>query len=71
MEWQIELADDMKALLEAMRHEDPPLDDEEHFEFSEGPYLSDEDYEDDDELFDEDDSDLDEADLLDDGEDVE
>jgi 23S rRNA pseudouridine1911/1915/1917 synthase len=24
MEWQIELADDMKALLEAMRHEDPP-----------------------------------------------
>jgi 23S rRNA pseudouridine1911/1915/1917 synthase len=71
MEWQIELADDMKALLEAMRHEDPPLDDEEHFEFSEGPYLSDEDYEDDDELYDEDDSDLDEADLLDDGEDVE
>lgn len=71
MEWQIELADDMKALLEAMRHEDPPLDDEEHFEFSEGPYLSDEDYEDDGELYDEDDSDLDEADLLDDGEDVE
>jgi 23S rRNA pseudouridine1911/1915/1917 synthase len=28
MEWQIELADDMKALLEAMRHEDAPIDDE-------------------------------------------
>ena len=51
MEWQIELADDMKALLEAMRHEDMPAD--EPFEFSEGPYLSDEDYEDDD--FDDDD----------------
>ena len=34
MEWQIELADDMKALLEAMRHEDPPLEDEgEAFDF--------------------------------------
>jgi 23S rRNA pseudouridine1911/1915/1917 synthase len=47
MEWQIELADDMKALLEAMRHEDP-RDDEEEFEFSTEPYLSDEDYEDED-----------------------
>lgn len=28
MEWQIELADDMKALLEAMRHEDVPTDGE-------------------------------------------
>ncbi|MEQ1599524.1 MAG: 23S rRNA pseudouridine(1911/1915/1917) synthase RluD [Methylotenera sp.] len=28
MEWQIELPDDMKALLEAMRHEDPPPDEE-------------------------------------------
>jgi 23S rRNA pseudouridine1911/1915/1917 synthase len=28
MEWQIELADDMKALLEAMRHEDCPPDEE-------------------------------------------
>ena len=28
MEWQIELADDMKALLEAMRHEDPPPEEE-------------------------------------------
>ena len=54
MEWQIELADDMKALLEAMRHEDPRNEDEEEFEFSSEPYLSDEDYEDD-EDFDEDD----------------
>ena len=28
MEWQIELADDMKALLEAMRYEDPPPEEE-------------------------------------------
>ena len=56
MEWQIELADDMKALLEAMRHEDTPL--EEPFEFSEDPYLADEDYEDDD-FVDEDDLDAD------------
>lgn len=55
MEWQIDLADDMKALLEAMRHEDATL--EEPFEFSEDPYLSDEDYEDDD-FDDADDSDL-------------
>jgi 23S rRNA pseudouridine1911/1915/1917 synthase len=54
MEWQIELADDMKALLDAMRHEDPRNEDEEEFEFSSEPYLSDEDYEDD-EDFDEDD----------------
>jgi 23S rRNA pseudouridine1911/1915/1917 synthase len=32
MEWQIELADDMKALLEAMRHEDPSQEMEE-FDF--------------------------------------
>lgn len=44
MEWQIELADDMKVLLEAMRHEDV-RDDEEEFEFSTEPYLADEDYE--------------------------
>lgn len=50
MEWQIELADDMKALLEAMRHEDPRDEDEEDFELSMEPYLSDEDYEDEDEL---------------------
>lgn len=41
MEWQIELADDMKGLLEAMRHEDPPTESEEVFEFSEGPYYAD------------------------------
>ncbi len=41
MEWQIELADDMKGLLEAMRHEDPPNESEEVFEFSEGPYYAD------------------------------
>lgn len=59
MEWQIELADDMKALLEAMRHEDP-RDDEEEFEFSTEPYLSDEDYEDefDEEPYDDDDLEL-------------
>ncbi|MDP2152639.1 MAG: 23S rRNA pseudouridine(1911/1915/1917) synthase RluD [Methylotenera sp.] len=52
MEWQIELADDMKVLLEAMRHEDV-RDDEEDFELSMEPYLADEDYEyDDEDLFD-------------------
>jgi 23S rRNA pseudouridine1911/1915/1917 synthase len=64
MEWQIELADDMKALLEAMRHEDP-RDEEDDFELSFGglqtePYLADEDYEDDDEdgeFYDDDDED--------------
>jgi len=45
MEWQIELANDMKVLLEAMRHEDMPV--EETFEFSTEPYLADEDIEDD------------------------
>jgi len=62
MEWQIELADDMKQLLEAMRHEDAPSEDEELFEFSTEPYLADEDYEDDD-FDDYDDSDLDAEDL--------
>ena len=62
MEWQIELADDMKALLEAMRHEDV-REDEEEFELSMDPYLADEDYEyaEDDEEFDdieEDDGDI-------------
>jgi 23S rRNA pseudouridine1911/1915/1917 synthase len=64
MEWQIELADDMKALLEAMRHEDP-RNDEEDFELSFGglqtePYLADEDYEDDEDdgEFDDEDDDL-------------
>ncbi|HQS37999.1 MAG: 23S rRNA pseudouridine(1911/1915/1917) synthase [Methylotenera sp. 17-45-7] len=55
VEWQIELADDMKELLEAMRHEDIKDDAEEVFEFSTEPYLADEDYEyDDDDDFDED-----------------
>ena len=57
VEWQIELADDMKALLEAMRHEDP-RDDAEGYDFGglqTEPYLADEDYEDD-----EDDSEFDE-----------
>jgi 23S rRNA pseudouridine1911/1915/1917 synthase len=50
VEWQIELADDMKTLLEAMRYEDPH-DEEESFELSAEPYLADADYEDDDEAF--------------------
>jgi 23S rRNA pseudouridine1911/1915/1917 synthase len=58
MEWQIELADDMKALLDAMRHEDPRNEDEEEFEFSSEPYLSDEDYEDDEDFDDDDDLEL-------------
>jgi len=34
MEWQIELAEDMKVLLEAMRHEDAPMEDDgEGFDF--------------------------------------
>ncbi len=49
MEWQIELAEDMKGLLEAMRHEDPSEASDEIFEFSEGPYYADdEDFDDDD-----------------------
>lgn len=64
MEWQIELADDMKALLEAMRHEDP-RDSEDDFELSMEPYLSDEDYEDQDDFGDEDFGD--EDDIEDDG----
>jgi 23S rRNA pseudouridine1911/1915/1917 synthase len=55
MEWQIELADDMKGLLEAMRHEDPSEASDEVFEFSEGPY-----YADDEDFDDEDDWDLEE-----------
>lgn len=57
MEWQIELADDMKLLLEAMRHEDE-RDDDEGFELSMEPYLADEDDEDDD-LFDDEEDDAD------------
>lgn len=52
MEWQIELAQDMKQLLEAMRLE--PAESEEVFEFSEEPYLSDEDMEDEDDWFEDD-----------------
>jgi 23S rRNA pseudouridine1911/1915/1917 synthase len=50
MEWQIELADDMKVLLEAMRHEDPPPEDSEQFDFGvdeNGLYVDDDDFEDD------------------------
>jgi len=61
MEWQIELADDMKGLLEAMRHEDPSEASDEVFEFSEGPYYAD----------DEDFDDNDDWDLEEDEEDVE
>ena len=58
VEWQIELPDDMKALLEAMRHEDPRDEEDEAFDFGglqTEPYLADEDYEDDE--FDDDDDD--------------
>ena len=71
IEWQIELADDMKALLEAMRYEEP-RDEEDDFDLSFGglqtePYLADEDYEDDENYDDafEDDDDLDAEDLED------
>ncbi len=33
MEWQIELADDMKVLIEAMRHEDTPIDEGQMLDF--------------------------------------
>lgn len=70
MEWQIELAEDMKALLEAMRHEDSRKE-EDDLEFSFGglstePYLADEDYEDDEDFaddYDENDIDTDDGDL--------
>lgn len=61
VEWQIELPDDMKALLEAMRHEDPRDEDDEAFDFGglqTEPYLADEDYEDDEFDDDDDDDDL-------------
>lgn len=50
MEWQIELADDMKALLEAMRHEDIKVEIE-PFDFGvdeDGLYIGDDDFDDDD-----------------------
>ncbi|PKO46163.1 MAG: 23S rRNA pseudouridine(1911/1915/1917) synthase RluD [Betaproteobacteria bacterium HGW-Betaproteobacteria-22] len=62
MEWQIELADDMKVLLEAMRYEDPRDEDEEAFEFSAEPYLADEDCEGDAEYGDWDDEEFNEDD---------
>ncbi len=64
MEWQIELADDMKILLEAMRHEDLPTDGEdEHFDFAyrDGDY--DEGEADDDDFEDSDDEALDDDEL--------
>ena len=71
MEWQIELADDMKALLEAMRHEDPLPEDAAQFDFGvdeNGLYVgeddSDFDLEDDDEAWE--DSDLEDDELKDD-----
>lgn len=74
MEWQIELADDMKALLEAMRHEDPRNEDDD-FELSMEPYLADEDYEDEDdsnnELDDELEDELEDEDYLEDDGDLE
>lgn len=54
MEWQIELADDMKGLLEAMRHEEPP-EDIEPFDFgtdADGLYVGEDDDDWDDEDFD-------------------
>ncbi len=60
MEWQIELADDMKALLEAMRHEDAPIDEGQMVDFGvdeNGLYVGedDEDWDDDDDDFEGDD----------------
>ena len=59
MEWQIELADDMKVLLEAMRHEDPPPEEEgEAYDFgvdADGLYVEDDDDDWDDDLEDDDD----------------
>ncbi|MGQ0442328.1 MAG: 23S rRNA pseudouridine(1911/1915/1917) synthase RluD [Methylophilaceae bacterium] len=43
MEWQIELAGDMKALLEAMRHEDVPVEDPFEFAYEGGDYDAEED----------------------------
>jgi 23S rRNA pseudouridine1911/1915/1917 synthase len=43
IEWQIELPDDMKILLEAMRYEEPVEDGEEMIELSDQPYTYDDD----------------------------
>ena len=64
MEWQIELADDMKVLLEAMRHEDAPTEDDgEGFDFGyqDGDYYEGE--ADDDDFDDLDDDELDDQEL--------
>jgi 23S rRNA pseudouridine1911/1915/1917 synthase len=63
MEWQIELADDMRALLEAMRHEDAPIDEGHMMDFGvdeNGLYVGEDDDWDDDDLDEdlEDDADL-------------
>ena len=66
MEWQIDLADDMKGLLEAMRHEDPPPQDEgESFDFGvdeNGLYVGEDDFD-----LDGDDEDFEDEDLEDEG----
>jgi 23S rRNA pseudouridine1911/1915/1917 synthase len=61
MEWQIELAEDMKVLLEAMRHEDPPIDEGQMMDFGSnenydenGLYVGEDDESWDDEDFEED-----------------
>ncbi len=46
MEWQIDLADDMRELLEAMRHEDTPIDEDQMMDFGvdeNGLYIGDDD----------------------------
>lgn len=46
MEWQIDLADDMRVLLEAMRHEDTPIDEDQMMDFGvdeNGLYIGDDD----------------------------
>jgi 23S rRNA pseudouridine1911/1915/1917 synthase len=46
MEWQIELAEDMRILLEAMRHEDTPIDEDQMMDFGvdeNGLYIGDDD----------------------------
>jgi 23S rRNA pseudouridine1911/1915/1917 synthase len=72
MEWQIELADDMKALLEAMRHEDAPIDEESFgygFDVSavdeNGLYIGDDDFDLDDDDEEWDDGDLEDEELKD------
>lgn len=64
MEWQIELEEDMRALLEAMRHEDTPIDEGQMLDFGvdeNGLYIGE-----DDDDWDESDDDFEEDALLDD-----